>query len=787
MAELGTAYVQIIPSATGIKGHLEEALGKPSQDAGTNAGKTLGESLVKGLKTVVKSGAIALGAITTASIFQGAKLEQSLGGIETLFDNKFSSASNIVKKYAKEAYKTAGVSANQYMEQVTSFSATLIKSLGGDTRQAADLSNMAMVDMADNSNKMGTSMQDIQNAYQGFAKQNYMMLDNLKLGYGGTKTEMERLLSDATKLTGVKYDINNFSDVISAIHAVQSELNITGTTAKEATTTLSGSFGMLKASFNDFLGNLALGENIEPSMQNLVNSAAIFLFNNLLPKIGNIFTLLPGAIATGIGETLPILKGQLQQMVAAIPTDSLAGKMLNNLKPIALSIVKSFERLPSFFDSIGRAIMPAIDSIVKALSKMKFDGIAHLVETILPAIQGGFKNFMGAVQPAIDMVSQSFVSLWNACQPVVEILGNVLKPIFEILGSFLGGIFSGVLSRIAGLFDVLRIAINILTPVVNVVAVAFEFISPVLSVIAEWIGKLIGLFGNFGGAGNILKNLVVSAWDNIKNAISIAGELIKGAISGIKVAFTVLNNINISLKNIIKMTWEAIKNAISAAGNFIGGIIGKVKNFFNSLGNAGNSLSNVLKNVWNGIVGIIIGAFNGIKSVINSIIAAFSALKSINLTSAGIAIIKGFLGGLKSAYEGVKNFIGGIGNWIREHKGPIQYDRKLLIPAGNAIMKGLDEGLTDSFKNVKSTVNSMGDILSDTFDSELDSNFKTDLLVNAKSENAKLATNNVVSDQIGTSHKVIININGYNKDTKQLAEEVRDQLINEMRRQKEAF
>lgn len=227
--ELGKAYVQIIPSAKGISGSIQNQLNPEASAAGESAGSKLGMGLKLAAIAAVAATGAALGKIISSSLTEGANLQQSLGGIETLFKG----SADKVKKYADEAYKTTGLSANDYMESVTSFSASLLQSMGGDTEKAADKANMAMVDMSDNANKMGTNMGDIQNAYMGFAKQNYTMLDNLKLGYGGTKTEMERLLADATKLTGVKYDISNLGDVYDAIHAVQEELDITGTTAKE--------------------------------------------------------------------------------------------------------------------------------------------------------------------------------------------------------------------------------------------------------------------------------------------------------------------------------------------------------------------------------------------------------------------------------------------------------------------------------------------------------------------------------------------------------------------------
>lgn len=205
--------MQIVPSARGIKGKISEQLGSE----GDSAGKMFGANMAGAIKGVIAAAGI--GKAISASINEGAALQQSLGGIETLFKD----SADKVKENAAQAFRTAGMSANEYMEMTTSFAASLLSSLGNDTDKAADVADMAMVDMSDNANKMGTSMELIQNAYQGFAKQNYTMLDNLKLGYGGTKTEMERLLADAQKITGIKYDINNLSDVYSAIHVIQEQ------------------------------------------------------------------------------------------------------------------------------------------------------------------------------------------------------------------------------------------------------------------------------------------------------------------------------------------------------------------------------------------------------------------------------------------------------------------------------------------------------------------------------------------------------------------------------------
>ncbi|MDM5146152.1 hypothetical protein ICE98_03289 [Lactococcus lactis] len=278
-----------------------------AESAGNSAGLKIGSALkVAAIAGVVATGA-ALGKLISSSLSEGADLQQSLGGVETLFKDN----ADKVKKYATEGYRTAGMSANTYMETVTGFSASMIKSLNGDTAKAADLSNQAIVDMSDNANKMGTNVGDIQNAYQGFAKQNYTMLDNLKLGYGGTKEEMQRLLTDAQKLTGQKYDISNFSDITQAIHAIQTEMDITGTTAKEASTTFSGSFNSMKAAMSNVLGNLSLGRDLQGPLNALASTTSTFLFKNFIPMVGNIFKALPGAISTFVSAAGKELSSQL--------------------------------------------------------------------------------------------------------------------------------------------------------------------------------------------------------------------------------------------------------------------------------------------------------------------------------------------------------------------------------------------------------------------------------------------------------------------------------------------
>lgn len=336
--ELAKAYVQIVPSMEGLQGQLAKLF---PDGVGGEQGDKMGKNLGKSLLAAFGAYKVAdkLGDVIKSAFSEGAALEQSIGGIETLFK----SSAGKVEQYASDAFKTAGVSANEYMENVTSFSASLITSLGGDTAKAAEAAHTAMVDMSDNANKMGTNIADIQNAYQGFAKQNYTMLDNLKLGYGGTKTEMERLLADAEKISGIKYNIDNLADVYAAVHVIQGELDITGTTAKEAATTFSGSFGSMKAAAANLLGTLTNGGDTAKALDDLEESAGNFADNFIrmgkqgvqqLDKLGD-------ALEDGIAKKLGVSKAELEgvkTVLAAIITQIAAAQILGKLEGVTISL-----------------------------------------------------------------------------------------------------------------------------------------------------------------------------------------------------------------------------------------------------------------------------------------------------------------------------------------------------------------------------------------------------------------------------------------------------------------
>ena len=444
---LGTAYVQIVPSAQGIKGSISNVLGGEAASAGEASGKSLGSNIVSFAKKAIVAGAI--GKVIKTSLDEGAALQQSyFGGLDTLYGD----AADAARKYAREA-ASAGISMNEYSEQAVSFGAALKNAYGGDVTKAAEAANTAIMDMADNSAKMGTDIESVQMAYQGFAKQNYTMLDNLKLGYGGTKTEMERLLADAQELTGVEYNIDNLGDVYDAIHVIQGELGLTGVAADEASETFSGSFNAMKASAKNLLGSLAVGENVAPAMTQLATSVSTFFFKNFIPMIGTMLKSLPPAILAflqvGVPQLLSGIVGVLSSLATSIKAkaDSITSKdvtawattTLPKVLKAAGTIIKKFAsglitNLPAIARSLGKIGL----TIVKGLGSALWSKVKQAAEGIKERFLAPINNLKDKIKGIIDTIKGFFS--FNVSAPHIPLPHFSISPAGWKLGDLLKGV-----------------------------------------------------------------------------------------------------------------------------------------------------------------------------------------------------------------------------------------------------------------------------------------------------------------------------------------------------------
>lgn len=441
--ELAKAYVQIIPSTEGMKGQLTTALtGGEMASVGTASGKVLGSAMSVAMTGVV-AGVAGIGAIVKEAIDAGGKIQQSYGGLDTIYGE----ASDAAKAYAREAAQ-AGISANDYAEQAVSFGASLKMAFGGDTTKAVEAANTAILDMTDNAAKMGTPLESIQNAYQGFAKQNYTMLDNLKLGYGGTKQEMERLLADAEKLSGVKYDISNLGDVYNAIHVIQEDLGLTGVAADEAATTFTGSMGAMKAAAENFFADLATGGDVTESLQIMIGNAAVFLTDNLFPMIGNVLSALPDAIVIFIQEAAPRIVESGKSII-----ESLASGMQSNLFSISEEGVDTINELingilsalPDVISTAGEAIISFTEGIMNNLPSVLDSGL----DILMNLIDGIIENLPEIISTAIEVLT-------NFNKTIYEHLPEIIEKGMEIIAKLVVGLIKAIPDVIKGVIQIIE-------------------------------------------------------------------------------------------------------------------------------------------------------------------------------------------------------------------------------------------------------------------------------------------------------------------------------------------
>ena len=490
-SELAQAYVQILPTTKGIKSGLENAFDGEAQRSGANAGQSFSSALGSTVKKLVV--ALGIGKIIASAFSEGAALQQSIGGIETLFKD----SADRVKEYANISYRTTGLSANAYMENVTAFSASLISSLGGDTAAAAELANTAMTDMSDNANKMGTNMESITQTYQSLARGNYAMLDNLELGYGGTKSEMQRLMKDAEKLTGEHYTVGDFGDTVKAIHAVQDSLGITGTTAKEAATTFSGSFNQMKAAAQDLLGSLAIGGDSTEKFRTLLDAVKTFTIGNALPMaatmIREILTVAgpAGAAVVGLATAFGVLKAAMGiSGLIQVVTTALAGETFATEGATAAQVLLNAVMTANPFTLIAMAIA----GLVAAFA-------------VLWNTNEGFRNFIiGAWDNIKNVVGGAVNGLISGFNAARDGVGNAMSAMQSSIQAHGGGIKGVIGAAVDGYIGIYRTGFNLINQATG------GKLGEMLSTVGQ---KMQGIKDSIAGKMEAAKNVV----GNVINAI----------------------------------------------------------------------------------------------------------------------------------------------------------------------------------------------------------------------------------------------------------------------------
>ena len=671
MAELAKAYVQLVPTTKGITGYIGHELEPEAEKAGKSSGKGFAKNLAA---TAAKAiGALGIGKMISSSLKFGGELEQSIGGIETLFKN----STGMMLDYADEAFKTAGLSANDYMEQVTSFAARLIQATGGNTKEAGEAANQAVIDMADNANKLGTDLIDIQNAYQGFAKDNYTMLDNLKIGYGGTKSEMERLLKDAQEITGIKYDINNLSDVYEAIHVIQKELGITGTTAKESTDTLEGSTKMFKKSFSDLLGDLSSGRDISQDMLNVGESFGHMLDNVIpmlskvlkqLPKLllGLLENLGPQLLDTGLTAVRDLISGLAEQLPTLIP----------QITQMVLDFIDAIlENIPLFVDAGVQLFIGLID------------GFAEAIPIIIERLPEIIKNVIDAILQSIPLLVEAGIKLFTA---LVEDGPAIVYGILEIIPEIITGILESLVENFPAIIDA---GIDLFSALVSdgwtIIKNITKFIGNVVDAIAK---GFIECWPRMKQAGKDLFSKVPDRLSELNDLFHSKVVKIVDSISGwFKDQGSKLASAGKNLVSNLNTRWSELSSKFH---NGVNTIVSNVSGWFssqkNKISSAGKTMISKLTSGW----GSFSGRFkNAAHNIVNNIAGGFRS-KIHQFTSIGRDIVRGVWRGITGMYTWIKNkvsgFFSGIVNSVKNTLGihspstVFEYEIGKQIPAGAA-------------------------------------------------------------------------------------------------------
>lgn len=663
-----SGFARGIKSVIGSVKNMNESMKDATNSASkmSSVMKGIGSSAIKVGKGLAVAGAAAATAVTalvSKSVGAFADYEQLTGGVETLFGaggrsveeyaqsvgksvsdiqgkyDSLMSAQNVVLENANKAYMTAGMSANEYMDTVTGFSASLISSLGGDTNKAADYANSALVDMSDNANKMGTDMESIKNAYQGFAKQNYTMLDNLKLGYGGTQEEMKRLLSDAEKLTGQRYDISSFADITQAIHAIQTQMDITGTTAKEASTTISGSWGSLKAAFQNVLVGLTTGGDMfDQSLDALINTAVTF-GQNIIPAIkgalSGIGYLIEG-LAPVIGETIPPLINDLAPTLANSAV-SLISSLVNGLTQNATQFSECLSNIiivavagistvvPQLLDAASKIVSNLMQGLTNSMPQI-VNGAVTLIEGLVDGLVDNVPLLvMGAVQLVASLANGLIANLPRIIDAGVNLITGIVSASYSMMPQIIQNGMQLVVNLAVGLVRAIPQLIAALPRITGAIVKEFKSVNwfdlglQLIKSIWEGIKSIGSEMWNgvkektselWGG----VKNVVSEKLNNIKSAYDAHGGGLKGAtfaaIEGVKEYYrTGYDAIN-------QLTGGKLGEVVNAVGEKMEVVKGK---FSEAFGNVKNTVMTIFENIKNGITEKISAAVNKVKEIFGSI------------------------------------------------------------------------------------------------------------------------------------------------------------------------
>lgn len=562
-------FIKIGADTSGAEKGIDD-VGKKTSGLGDKVSKGLGVT-AKVVGAAVSAAAGGVAALATAATKSYGDYEQLVGGVETLFKE----SQDTVMEYANNAYKTAGLSANEYMETVTAFSASLLQSLDGDTAAAADKANLAITDMSDNANKMGTDMEMIQNAYRGFAKANFTMLDNLQLGYGGTKEEMERLLADAQAISGVEYDISSYSDIVDAIHVVQTEMGITGTTAKEASTTIQGSVSAMKSAWKNLVVGIADdNQDFDKLVNNFVDSA-VTAGNNLIPRIETSIKGVAKLVSSASQNVIPLA---VDTIVNALPDVVSAGASL--IGSLANAITGS---LPTLFASAGDIVLELIDGIT-AKSDAIFESGSYIVYNLID----GISKFTEKLIPAVTNLSYTFAKQLSHPSTLQFIVEDGIKMILSLVNGFMEALPIIVQSAPVIIGNLIA---GLIVALPKIIDAGIEILMSLVNGILDTIPSLVAAIPTITIA--IVNGILNNLDEIILAAIQITLSIAMGMIEAIPNMITQLPRIFLAIvdafkefnwKNIgsdlLTGIWYGIKDKVEWLKGKVQGVVDKIKGWF---------------------------------------------------------------------------------------------------------------------------------------------------------------------------------------------------------------